>query len=227
MVMVFLLVGRKLKIRKIFLKKEDISMNWTELSLKKYNEIKDLYLDSDLSDEDRLILQINIIFGVDALKLKTSELHKYINEMKFLGEKVPKMKLKKEYQLGNNVYTLKKDLRDVRVAQWLDFQNFLKDGGGDTDNYANLLSVFFFPKGEDEYGDGYDIEQVRQDINNHLSIAEAMSISSFFLLYRKMSLLLFLIYTKRQILKTPLTKEKKKEVKKEFKKLIITTFRGD
>ena len=202
-------------------------MNWTELSLKKYNEIKDLYLDTDLSDEDRLILQINILFDVDPLKLKTSELHKYVNEMKFLATKPPKMKLKKEYKLGSNVYTLKKELKDVTVAQWIDWQNFLKDGGGDTDNYANLLSVFFFPKDVDEYGDGYDIEQVRQDINNHLSIAEAMSISSFFLLYRKMSLLLSLLYTKKQILKTPLTKEQKKKVKKEFKKLIIATFRGD
>ena len=202
-------------------------MNWNDISINQYNNIKDLYLDTELSDEDRLILQINILFGVDALKLKTSELHKYVNEMKFLGEKVPKMKIKKEYQLGNNTYILKKELKDVTVAQWIDWQNFLKDGGGDTDNYSNLLSVFFFPKGETEYGDNYDIEQVRSDINNHLSIAEAMSISSFFLLYRKTSLLLFLLYTKKQILKTPLTKEQKKKVKKEFRKLITTTFRGD
>ena len=202
-------------------------MNWTDISIKQYNDIKNLYLDPDLSDEDRLILQINILYNVDALKLKTSELHKYVNEMKFLGEKVPKMKIKNEYKLGGNVYTLKKELKDVTVAQWIDFQNFLKDGGSDTDNYANLLSVFFFPKGETEYGDGYDIEQVRSDINNHLSIAEAMSISSFFLLYRKKLLLLFLLYTRRETLKAPLTKEEKKKVKKEMRKLIIATFRGD
>ena len=202
-------------------------MNWNDISIKQYNDIKNLYLDTELSDEDRLILQINILFGVDALKLKTSELHKYINEMKFLGSKIPKMKIKKEYKLGGNVYTLKKELKDVTVAQWIDWQNFLKDGS-DTDNFPNLLSVFFFPKDVDEYGDGYDIEQVRFDINNHLSIAEAMSVASFFLLYRKMSLLLFLIYTKKQILKTPLTKEQKKKMKKEFRKLIIATlFPGD
>lgn len=202
-------------------------MNWNDISIKQYNDIKNLYLDTELSDEDRLILQINILFGVDALKLKTNELHKYINEMKFLGEKVPKMKIKNEYKLGGNVYTLKKDLRDVVVSQWIDFQNFLKDGGGDTDNYANLLSIFFFPKGETEYGENYDIEQVRQDINNHLSIAEAMSISSFFLTYQKALSIRFLLYTKKQILKTPLTKEQKKKVKKEMRKLIIATlFRG-
>ena len=200
-------------------------MNWTELSLKKYNDIKDLYLDTELSDEDRLIYQIRILFDVDPLKLKTNELHKYINEMKFLGEKVPKVKLKSTYKLGENTYTLKKDLRNLTVAQWLDWQNFLKEGS-DTDNYANLLSVFFFPKDVDEYGDGYEIEQVRSDINNYLSIAEAMSIASFFLTYRKTLLLLSLLYTKKQILKTPLTKEQRKKVKKEFKKLIITTLRG-
>ena len=200
-------------------------MNWTDISINQYNNIKNLYLDTELSDEDRLILQINILFGVDALKLKTTELHKYVNEMKFLGSKIPKMKIKKEYKLGGNVYTLKKELKDFTVAQWIDWQNFLKDGS-DTDNYANLLSIFFFPKGEKEYGENYDIEQVRSDINNHLSIAEAMSISSFFLLWRKISLRLFLLYTKKQILKTPLTKEQKKKVKKEMRKLIIATFRG-
>ena len=201
-------------------------MNWNDISIKQYNDIKNLYLDTELSDEDRLILQINILFGVDALKLKTTELHKYVNDMKFLGSKIPKMKIKKEYQLGNNTYTLKKDLRDVRVAQWIDWQNFLKDGS-DTDNYANLLSIFFFPKGETEYGENYDIEEVRRDINNHLSIAEAMSISSFFLTYRKALSIRFLLYTRKQTLKAPLTKEQKKKVKKEMRKLIIATFRGD
>ena len=200
-------------------------MNWNDISINQYNNIKNLYLDTELSDEDRLILQIRILFDVDPLKLKTTELHKYVNEMKFLGSKIPKMKIKKEYKLGGNVYTLKKELKDFTVAQWIDWQNFLKDGS-DTDNYANLLSIFFFPKGETEYGENYDIEQVRSDINNHLSIAEAMSISSFFLLWRKISLRLFLLYTRKQTLKTPLTKEQKKKVKKEFRKLIIATFRG-
>lgn len=203
-------------------------MNWTDISIKQYNDIKNLYLDTELSDEDRLILQINILFGVDALKLKTSELHKYVNEMKFLGEKVPKMKIKNEYKLGGNVYTLKKELKDVTVAQWIDWQNFLKDGGSDTDNYANLISIFFFPKGETEYGENYDIEQVRQDINNHLSIAEASSISSFFLTYQKALSIRFLLYTRKQTLKAPLTKTQRKKVKKEFRKLITTTlFLGD
>ena len=199
-------------------------MNWTDVSLKKYIELKDLYLDPELSDEDRLILQINILFGVDALKLKTNELHKYINDMKFLGEKVPKMKIKNEYKLGSNIYILKKELKDFNVSMWIDWTNFLKEGS-DIDNYAKLLSVFFFPEGKDvkDYGEGYDIEQVRNDINNYLSIPEANSIASFFLTYHKASHLLFLLFTRKKVLKTPLNKMEKKKIKREMRKLIWKT----
>ena len=197
-------------------------MNWTDVSLKKYIEIKDLYLDPEFSDEDRIILLINILFGVDALKLKTTELNKYIEQMKFLGEKVPKMKIREKYKLGENWYILRRNLKDFTVAQWIDFQNFLKNGS-DTDNYANLLSVFFIPEDEEEYGENYNVEQVRQDINNFLSIADANSIAGFFLTYQKGLLIASLLYTRKKVLKTPLEKTEKKKIKKEFRKLIWQT----
>ena len=197
-------------------------MNWFNISLKKYIELKDLYLDPELSDEDRLFYQIKILFDVDPLKLKPTELHKYINEMKFLGEKVPKVKLKSTYKLGQNTYILKKDLKDFSVAQWLDWNNFLKEGS-DIDNYAKLLSVFFFPENQTEYAEGYDIEQVRQDINNYLSIADASSLASFFLTYRRALLIRSLLFTRKKVLKTSITKEQKRKVKKQFRKLIWKT----
>ena len=200
-------------------------MNWTEISLRQYNNIKQIFLEPDFSDEDRIILLINILFGVDALKLKASELNKYIEQMKFLNSAPPKMKIRSTYKLGENTYVLKKDLKDFKVCQWIDFQNFLKNGS-DTDNFANLLSVFFIPEGETEYGE-YDIEQVRNDINNYLSIPDATSIASFFLTYHKASFLLFLSYTKRKIIKTPMEKTEKKKLKKQMRKLIWKTlFRG-
>ena len=201
-------------------------MNWTDISIRQYNNIKQIFLEPDFSEEDRLILLINILFGIDALKLKTSELNKYVEQLKFLNSAPPKMKIREKYKLGENWYILKKDLKDFKVCQWIDFQNFLKNGS-DTDNFANLLSVFFLPEDQEEYGENYNIEQVRQDINNHLSIADATSIASFFLTYRRASFLLFLLFTKRKILKTPLEKTEKKKIKKEMRKLIWKTiFRG-
>ena len=201
-------------------------MNWNDISIRQYNDIKEVFLNPEFSEEDRIILLINICFGVDALKLKTSELNKYLEQMKFLNTTPPKMKLKDKYKLGNTWYILKKDLKDFKVCQWIDFQNFLKNGS-DTDNFANLLSVFFLPENEEEYGE-YDVEQVRQDINNHLSIADANSIAGFFLTYQKALLIRSLLYTRKKVLKTPMNKEQKKELKRQFRKLIWQTiFRGD
>ena len=197
-------------------------MNWTTVSLRQYNDIKDVFLNPEFSEEDRIILLINILFGVDALKLKTSELNKYINEMKFLNSTPPKMKLKDKYRLGENWYILRINLKDFTVAQWIDFQNFLKNGS-DTDNFANLLSVFFLPEGQTEYGENYNIEQVRQDINNYLLIADATSIASFFLRYQKGLLIASLLYTRKKVLKTSITKEQKRKVKRQFRKLIWKT----
>ena len=197
-------------------------MNWTEISLRKYNNIKDVFLNPEFSEEDRIILLINICFGVDTLKLKPSELNKYIEQLKFLNTTPPKMKIREKYKLGENWYILKKDLKDFTVAQWIDFQNFLKNGA-DTDNFANLLSVFFLPEGQTEYGENYNIEEVRQDINNFLSIADAISIAGLFLTYQKALLIRSLISIKRKTLKTSITKEQKKKVKKEFRKLIWKT----
>ena len=200
-------------------------MNWTDVSLRQYNDIKQIFLEPDYSEEDRIILLINILFGVDALKLKATELNGYVNQLKFLSTNPPKMKLKDKYKLGENYYILKRNLKDFTVAQWIDFQNFLKNGA-DTDNYNNLLSVFFIPEDEEEYGE-YDVEQVRNDINNFLSIPDATSIASFFLTYQKALLIRSLLSTKRKILKTPLEKKEKKKIKKEMRKLIWRTlFRG-
>lgn len=196
-------------------------MNWTDVSLRQYNDIKQIFLEPNYSEEDRIILLINILFGVDALKLKATELNGYVNQLKFLSTNPPKMKLKDKYKLGENYYILKRNLKDFTVAQWIDFQNFLKNGS-DTDNYPNLLSVFFIPEGEKEYGE-YDVESVRNDINNHLSIPNATSIASFFLTYQKASFLLSLLYTRKKVLKTSITKEQKRKVKKEFRKLIWQT----
>ena len=117
-------------------------MNWTEISLRQYNDIKEIYLNPEFSDEDRIILLINILFNVDALKLKTTELNKYINDLKFLNTNPPKMKLRDRYKLGENTYVLKKDLKDFTVAQWIDFQNFLKTPKPSA-YYSNIyLSIF-------------------------------------------------------------------------------------
>lgn len=197
-------------------------MTWFDISLKQYSELKEIWLDTELTDEDKLVYQIKILFDVNALKIKAVELNKYVKEMQFLGEKIPKTRVKDTYNLNGNLYTLKKKLSDITVAQWVDMQSYIKEGST-TENYHKILSVFFFPKGEQTYAEGYDVEQVKSDINKYLSVAEAVSIASFFLNYRRALLIRSLLFTKRETLKTPLTRKQKRTMRREFRKLIKAT----
>lgn len=175
-------------------------MTWFDLSLKKYVEVTNLYTDTELSDEDRLLYVIQVIFDVNPLKLTMPELQKYIKEIEFLKQPIPKVRIRNTYTLGNTKYILQKDLKSISVAQWVDFQSYLKDGSG-VENWHHILSVLFFPEGCEEYGEGFDLLKVKEDISNYLSVADAMAISTFFLTLEKELSLRFLLSTRRRMLK--------------------------
>ncbi len=201
-------------------------MDWNTISLKQYNQIKEILLDPEYSEEDRLLYEIQILFNVDPFKLSMSELKYFIKQMSFLAKPIPKMKIKDIYKIGYNKYKLDKRLEAFTVAQWIDWRNLINEGGTETDNYANLLSVFLIPDNKKEYNEGYDIQQVRNDISEYLSIADAMSISAFFLNFQKALLIRSLLYSRRLTLATKLPKEKRKTVKEEYRKAIMAVITG-
>ena len=196
-------------------------MNWTELPLGKFVEITNLYSDTDIDDSDRLLYVIQVIFDVNPLKLTMQELQKYIKEIEFLKSPIPKVRIRNTYTLGNTKYTLKKDLKDISVAQWVDFQSYLKDGSG-ADNWHNILSVLFFPEGCEEYGEGFDLLKVKEDISKHLSVADAMAISTFFLHYRTRLSVLTLLYIRKKMLKGMKDRKTRRRIRKEMRKAIMT-----
>lgn len=196
-------------------------MNWTDVTLGQFNQIKDFLLDAENTEEDRILYEIQVLFNINPYKIKVDELKKYINELKFLSQPLPRMKVVDKYRLGDTTYILKKNLQDFTVAQWIDYQTFLRDGGSETDNYQNILSVFFFPEGSKEYNEGYDINKVRKDINDNLSIADAMSIAAFFLKCHKALLIRFLLYTRKKTLKAPLKIKERMKIRREYRRAII------
>ena len=201
-------------------------IDWTTLSINKFNEIKQLVLDPEYTEEDRLIYEIQILFDVDPFKLSMSQLKYFAKQMGFLSQQIPKMKIKNEYKLGYNKYRLDNRLQSFTVAQWIDWRHLINDGGTDTDNYANLLSVFMIPIDKKEYNEGYDIEEVRKDIGEYMSIADAMAISAFFLNYQKALLIRSLLYSRRMTLMTKLTREQRKKVRKEYRRALMAVITG-
>ena len=194
-------------------------MNWTELPLKKYVEITNIYTDTELSDEDRLLYVIQVIFDVNPLKLTMPELQKYIKEIEFLKQPIPKVRIKNTYTLGNTKYILQKDLKDISVAQWVDFQSYMKDGSG-VENWHHILSVLFFPEGCEEYGEGFDLIKVKEDISNYLSVADAMAISTFVLTLEKELSLRFLLSTRRRMLKGMKDRTMRRRIRRTIRRAI-------
>lgn len=199
-------------------------MKWTDLTLDKFNELKEIYLDPELDEQDRVLYQIQVIFEKDPFKMKMQELNKYIKEMDFLSEKIPNMKVADKYVLGGETLVLSKKIQDFTVAQWLDFTNFIKNGST-TDNYPAILSVFLIPKGK-EYNENYDIDEVRKLIGKYLSIPDAMAVADFFLNYHKSLLISSLLYIRRTTLQTSLTRKKKREVRKQTRKAVMRILLG-
>lgn len=201
-------------------------IDWTTLSINKFNQIKELVLDPEYTEEDRLLYEIQILFDVDPFKLSMSQLNYFTKQMVFLSQPIPKMKVKEKYKLGHNTYILDKRLSSFTVAQWIDWRHLINDGGTDTENYSNLMSVFLIPEGKSEYNEGYDIEEVKKDIGNYMSIADGMAISAFFLNYQKALLIRSLLYSRRMTLKTKLPREQRKKVRKEYRRALIAVITG-
>lgn len=193
-------------------------MDWTDITIDKFNQIKDFILDPENTEEDRVLYEIQILTGKDPLKMPLPELRENIKNLEFLGKRIPNMKVQKKYRLGETTYTLSKKIQNLTVAQWLDFQHYIKEGGSTTENYPNILSVFLIPEGIKEYNEGYDIDDVKEDIATKMSVADGMAVANFFSLWQRAFMTSFLSFTRRKTMEAPLPWKKRRMVRREFKK---------
>ena len=156
--------------------------NYKELSINKYLELQEL-----LKDEyDELELQaqlIGILAGMsedEVLGLSLDEYQRMVADTSFLLEK-PKVtdKIPGRIVINGKKYVICKDIPNLNVAQYIDYQTLTSKP--DKDQYIpHILSCFVVPEGH-TYGDGkYDNQDVIKDIGEHLSIQDAISVCFFF-----------------------------------------------
>ena len=167
--------------------------SWNEVSVGMFSEIRAAYNDIDMSEEDRAIGLVALLTGEDPLTMELSDFRKI-------------------YILNGCIYTLQKAINHVSTAQYMDFHNYLKDGEAD-EKYADFISVFLIPEGM-KYNDGYDIEDVKDDINRYMSITDALGIFSYFFHYFVRFVQIFRRFTGRRIERMKsLTMEEKRKMK--------------
>lgn len=188
--------------------------SWKEISINTFNKLKDIRINSNDSIEllDSNIALLSILCDVDEdtiASLTTSEFSTLLSQTTFLST-LPKVKIQDTYTINGNKYEVFLSLKDMNVAQYIDFQTFYKD---QDKYYKELLACFLIPKGK-KYGEGYDIQKVIDDIGNHLSIVDANSILFFFVLLFQSLTKATLTYSIRQM-----KKARKKMNKEEQEKI--------
>ena len=178
-------------------------MKWSDITLKQFYQIREIL---SVEDDWTALNLIDFLYGVDSQSLPIRELSKF--DVSFLKEEIPEVKLQKYYTINGTKYNSNFDLTKVTVAQFIDYQNYLKE---DEVRLEKLLSVFFMPDGYKDYNSGYDIIKVQEDLLE-LPIDIAQSIGFFLSRQLRVFFWLFRYYLIKQVKKLKMEKAEKKKI---------------
>lgn len=188
--------------------------SWNDISINTFNKLKEIKINSNDNIEllDSNIALLSILCDVDEdtiADLTTSEFSTLLSQTTFLKD-MPKVKIQEYYKINGKEYQVFLSLKNMTVSQYIDFQTFYKE----QDKYfKELLACFIIPKGK-KYGEDYDVQEVIDDIGNHLSIVDANSILFFFVLLYQSLTKGMLTYSIQQMKKAKrkMNKEEKEKI---------------
>jgi len=156
--------------------------NYKDLPINKYLELQEL-LGEEMEDLDLQVQLISILSDKtdqEILALSLDEYQKMVAGTSFLLEK-PKLNkhIPSKIVINGKKYVICKEVPMLNVAQYIDYQTLTAKQ--DKDKYIpQILSCFVVPEGH-TYGDGkYDNREVCEEIGEHMSIQDAVSVCFFF-----------------------------------------------
>lgn len=185
-------------------------MTWDDITLEKFYKIQEFISEPDDWTTYNLV---DLIYDVDCQNMPLSELGKF--KLDFLSQPINKVKVNKIIDINGRKYNTNVDLTKVTVAQFIDYQNYSKM---EQPKYEDLLSVLIWPVEAKDYNSGYDINVVKQDILQ-MPITVIQTLAFFFLKQIEIFTVLFLYYSKEEIMKMNLEENKKKELLEHFNNL--------
>ena len=182
--------------------KEKNPFDWENITIEKYYKIKDILddeTDDDITKNVKLVAVITNKDEQEVWDMDMAEAGEYISRLQFLNKfelpKHPNMKIK----LPSYDLVVIKDLTKINVAQYVDFQNFVKMPM--RESMEKILSIFLIPEGC-SYNTGYDILDLQKEIRENLSFRVGEGLLSFFIEKYGRSLIHSLVYCRRQVKKT-------------------------
>lgn len=179
------------------------TLNWSNIT---FRQFRDLQSALEVEDEtEKAIAITQAIYGKDVIELSLPEFNKLCKNLAFLSTEIPNNITVKEVKVNGREYYFDGLLGKISTAQYIDFQNYLK-----MDDEAKTFSVFMIPKGH-KYNDGYDMEQVFEDILD-MPITVLNSASFFFTRQFNLFIRIFQRYSMKNLKKLKLPKKLKQNL---------------
>lgn len=183
-------------------------MKWHSVTYRQFLDIKKA---TEIEDETERVFAIaQAVYGEDVLNLPLAEFNKKCANLSFLKEPVPNNLTVKTVEVNGREYYFDGLLGRITTAQYIDFQNYQK-----SQDEVKTFSVFLIPK-DHKYNDGYDMEQVFNDILD-IPVPILMSASFFFSRQFELFIKIFRRYSIKQMKDLKLPKEALENLEKTVK----------
>lgn len=180
-------------------------MTWNDIT---YRQLLDIREAANIEDENERVYAImEAVFGESVLDLDLKNFALKCKEIEFLQKEIPNDLHVKDIKVNGREYYFDGLLGNITTAQYIDFQNYQKNN----DEYKTF-SVFIIPKGH-KYNDGYDMDQVFNDILD-IPVPVLFSASFFFSRQFELFIRIFRRYLIKQMKKTGLPKEAMENLEK-------------
>lgn len=163
----------------------DKTYTWEDITISQFNQILAIS-GMQKSELEKSIMLMSVIDGKDEDYYEALPINEFMERVKlisFIGESSPKERFKGgKYEIAGRKFTLTKNAKKMTTGQFIDYQSFIE-----SKDIASLCAIFLIPNGK-KYGEDYDFDEVRELINEHFKIVDAMGISFFFLkMYESLS----------------------------------------
>ena len=180
-------------------------LTWANIT---YRTLLDIREAANIEDENERVYAImEAVFGEDVLNLPLKDFNEKCKELQFLQKEIPNDLHVKDIKVNGREYYFDGLLGKITTAQYIDFQNYQKN-----EDEQKAFSVFIIPKGH-KYNDGYDMEQVFNDILD-IPVPVLFSASFFFSRQFELFIRIFRRYSIKQMKKLGLPKETIENMKK-------------
>lgn len=189
--------------------KKEKKMSWYDVTLGQFLKLQELFKIED--NNERIISIAELLLGNEISDLPLSEFSEKIKVLDFLKEPIPEKIPIKKIEVNGRKYFMDCLLGNITTAQYLDYINLAK-----TNELCKMMGVFLIPEGH-KYNDGYDMEQVFNDIND-LPVPVINDAAFFFERQLQLFIQIFLRYSTKKIDKMKVNKEVKKELKEVLNK---------